>query len=594
MSCLSSIKRPAAARLNDSLKSFAAALFVSWASFVNAAVPIPLVSGPIPSLDSPGSPGHNYTFLTTDLNFQDRGYIEEEFFVSGTANVYDTPNPGGGIGNIPIAYPIANIVSTGHPYKTRIVVRRPADAANFSGVVMLEWTNVTNNYDQAASWYQTHDYLMRSGIAHVEVSAQAAGIHNASTGLKAWSPVRYATLDVRDGGTVGGDALAYDIFSQAAQAVRSVPVVMGGLHVQTIIGMGVSQSAGHLAPYVNAVHPLAHVIDGAFLQVGGQIIRGDVDIPVFKVLSESEYVNYNSDYEVPELQPDTDRFRLWGVAGTSHSDHYVQYMRAGVILRDLGLPFSDTCTNPSRSRIPMSHVMNAAIDHLIRWIRTGIAPPVAPPMPLTSTTPPVAARDSYGNALGAIRLANFAVPVALDNGTNSGAGLCFLRGTHLPFDQATLDKLYPSHGSYVSAITHAANATVDAGFVLAEDAETTKSDAANSLYGTGLTCGPLCLNVGQFAQGPSTTILRDHTAFYRIVGGDALVATLDEATRQVATGYSYGSSPRGKSSFAHAAALLRQYIEQVKQLESEGHIAASATAYLVSEATTLLASLEAM
>ena len=173
-------------------------------SLVRAAVPTPVVTGPIPSPDVAGSPGHNYTFFATDLNFRDLGYVEEEFFISGTANVYDTPNPGGGIGAIPTAYPVANIVSTGHPYKTRIVVRRPNDPTKYNGVAILEWTNVTNNYDNEAFWYQTNDYLIRSGFAHVAVSAQAAGIDNAATGLKAWSPARYGTLDVRDGGKVTG------------------------------------------------------------------------------------------------------------------------------------------------------------------------------------------------------------------------------------------------------------------------------------------------------------------------------------------------------------------------------------------------------
>ena len=560
-------------------------------SLVHAAVPTPVVTGPIPSPDVAGSPGHNYTFFATDLNFRDLGYVEEEFFISGTANVYDTPNPGGGIGAIPTAYPVANIVSTGHPYKTRIVVRRPNDPTKYNGVAILEWTNVTNNYDNEAFWYQTNDYLIRSGFAHVAVSAQAAGIDNAATGLKAWSPVRYGTLDVRDGGKVNGDALAYDIFSQAAQAVRSVPVVMGGLSTRIIIGAGTSQSAGHLAPYVNAVHPLSHVIDAAFLQVGGQIIRNDIDIPVFKVLSESEYVNYPSDYEVNVLQPDTDRFRVWGVAGTSHSDWYVQTMRQGVIQRDLGLPFNDTCDFPSRSRVQMRYVMNAALHHMIVWVNTGVSPPVAPSMQLTSAATPVAARDAYGNALGGIRNAEFAVPIALDNGTNSGPGLCFLRGTHVPFDQATLDALYPSHGAYMSAIAHVASENVRAGFLLEEDAESTKADAASSLVGTGLACGTLCLNIGQFAQHPSTTLLRDRTAFYRIVGGDALVETLNEATRQIATGYTFGNSAKGRQGFANGAALVRQYIAQVRQLEAEGHIVASVADMLVDDATALVAAL---
>src|SRR5206468_3220089 len=143
---------------------------------------------------------------------------------------------------------------------------------------------------------------------------------------------------------------------------------------------------------------------------------------------------------------------------------------------------------------------------------------------------------------------------------------CFLRGTHVTFDQATLDGLYPSHGAYMSAIAHVASENVRAGFLFEKDAELTKADAASSLVGTGLACGTLCLNIGQFAQHPSTTLLRDRTAFYRIVGGNALVETLNEATRQIATGYTFGNSAKGRQGFANGAALVRQYIAQVRQL----------------------------
>ena len=43
--------------------------------------------------------------------------MEEEFFIDGTANVYNTP---------PLA--TGSILSSGHPYKTRIVVRRPKNS----------------------------------------------------------------------------------------------------------------------------------------------------------------------------------------------------------------------------------------------------------------------------------------------------------------------------------------------------------------------------------------------------------------------------------------------------------------------------------
>ena len=66
------------------------------------------------------------------------------------------------------------------------------------------------------------------------------------------------------------------------------------------------------------------------------------------------------------------------------------------------------------------------------------------------------------------------------------------------------------------------------------------------------------------------------------------------ATRQIATGYTFGNSPKGRHGFANGAVLVRQYIEQVRQLEAEGHIVASVADMLVDDATTLVAALNAL
>src|SRR5206468_2589850 len=81
----------------------------------------------------------------------------------------------------PVPAPTAHIVSTGHPYQTRLVVRRPKHERDFNGTVVVEWTNVTSGYDVEALWFRTHEFLMRSGYAWVGVSAQNAGILRGDT-----------------------------------------------------------------------------------------------------------------------------------------------------------------------------------------------------------------------------------------------------------------------------------------------------------------------------------------------------------------------------------------------------------------------------
>src|SRR2546423_910406 len=113
---------------------FGAAL--SIAHLVGAtAVPTPTVTGPI-AATAPGDAGHDYPFYASAFDLKPRGYVEEEFFIEGTANRYTTPPQATGA-----------VVDERHPYKTRLVVRRPSTAARFNGTVLMEWNNVTAGHD---------------------------------------------------------------------------------------------------------------------------------------------------------------------------------------------------------------------------------------------------------------------------------------------------------------------------------------------------------------------------------------------------------------------------------------------------------------
>ena len=92
----------------------------------DAPIPVPKITGPIPVTSD------SYPFLgaghTVDpIDFAKAGYVEEEFLVSGSANVYDWATDGSLTVKVEKA-----------PYTTRILVRRPAQASRFSGNVVVE------------------------------------------------------------------------------------------------------------------------------------------------------------------------------------------------------------------------------------------------------------------------------------------------------------------------------------------------------------------------------------------------------------------------------------------------------------------------
>jgi hypothetical protein len=549
-----------------------------------AVVPTPTVTGPLAS-DVPGSADHNYPFFATDVVLSDYGYVEQEFFIDGTANVYSAPAPSGGIGNNAASATTATIVSSGHPYRSRLLVRRPTDPAKFNGVVVVEWFNVTNGYDTDVHWFYQKEFFLRAGYAWVGVSAQNAGLSNSPNGIKLWSPLRYSTLNVTDSGKVTGDALGYDIFSQAAQAIKSVPVVMGGLPVQLELAIGQSQSAGRLGIYLNAVHVLDPIYNGALLASGGQIIRSDLTIPVIKTFTETEFA-MSSVNEIPELQPDTNMMRSWPVAGASHSEQYSLLVRAAILLRDLNQQAFDTCATPARSRVPNRYVYNMAVNELVQWNLGGNQPWAAahaPPMQVTSVSPPSIARDSFGNGLGGIRLAEMNVPVAHDGGET-----CALGGTHVPFDTATLNALYPTPTSYTSQVIQTTNAAIAAGFILLEDGKATEVRALQSIYGQGLTCGPLCVDEWQFPTHPSTQLLGFQTDFMHFVGWNQAVSDVNLATRALATGYTLGSGAAAEASFAQAIGYLQKYIADIQASFNAGHLKPETAALLVTQANTLI------
>jgi len=424
-------------------------------------------------------------FNASVMDLAKQGYVEEEFFISGTARTYDIPRDQMSNGTPS---------DTTHPFKTRIVVRRPSTPAKFNGTVVVEWTNVSEGFDNEVEWFHSGEHFVRSGYAWVGVSAQNVGV----SALKQRVADRYASLDVTDNDTVKGDGLSYDIFTAAGMAVRgkSAQNVMGGLKVERVIASGHSQSAGRLATYFNAVHPLTPVYDAVLLHGGGGKMRADLNVKIWKLLSETDVLG-----QVAVRQADTDKFRTWEVAGVSHLDytHANQLVKLGLRNKETMLPNPapgparsggtppgpfNGCLHPPLSRIPGEYVQNALYDHLTRWLKDGTLPPSAPPIDIVMDgARPSIDRDSFGNSLGGIRLAEHAVATAVNSGENSGGGFCFLTGWHEDFDKARIAQLYSSHLSYVSDVRVATDKNLKAGYITKADAAKTIAAAEQSSIG---------------------------------------------------------------------------------------------------------------
>ena len=428
-----------------------------------ATVLAPTVTGPIAHTSPIGDPAHGYPFLATDVDLAKAGYVEQEYVISGRATRYAITGTD-----------TATVQSSGHPYNTRIVVRRPVAPEKFNGSVIAEWTNVSNSWDQEVDWFQTHEHLLQEGYSWVGVSAQRVGLHAPTTGLRAWSPTRYGALDVTVGGTITDDSLSYDIFSQAIKAIRSPADVdpLGPLAApEYVIATGHSQSAGRLRMYANSIQPLANIVDAVVLHGGGGAMRTDTRTPVFRINSEGDI---SGGIGNGARAPDSPTFRNWEVAGASHGDWKLITDYGPLRKRDIGTypggypGEPQTCTLPSLSRVPQHMVQSALYDHTYNWVAYGIAPPSAPV--ITTATPAGGAivRDSLGRAQGGIRLAQQDAPLRVNTGTNTGPGFCFLDGSSLPLTDAQLAELYPTVQSYVDKVVTRTLDNAEEGYIPAD------------------------------------------------------------------------------------------------------------------------------
>lgn len=430
---------------------------------VSAAVAAaPTVEGPIPGA-VPGDRtsavlGETYPFFSTYVDLAAAGYVEEEFYLSGVADGWAADG---------------TQVATDVPYRTRVVVRRPAEDADFNGTVLMEWQNVTAGYDLDALWSPTH--MMRSGYAWVGVSAQRVGVDQ----LRGWSPTRYGTLDVTGGRQFVTDELSYDIFAQTGLAVgapsSTSASLLGGLQVDHLLAIGASQSATRMRTYYDLVLPqTTQVFDGYAFIVGSAPTREGTE-PIIQVLSET-------DVRSPAgRRPDSDVFRRWEVAGTAHSGYAGQVYRQPLAERDLGGSAPAVCDLPPFSRVPLGQVTSAAYDHLVDWVATGTAPPSAPYLEFNADGTNV--RNELGLAKGGIQLSQVTVPTALNTGQNSGASFCRLYGSYVAFDETQLAALYKNHGQYASAVKKADRANVNAGYIVADDAAINHQEAVHSDVG---------------------------------------------------------------------------------------------------------------
>lgn len=473
----------------------------------------PVVTLPDDSLGAP------FWAVIREIADLEQPYVEEEFFLEGTATVFNyrtLPPVRGDIEPIPD--------QTDLPYKTRFVVRRPADPADFNGTVVIEWMNSTSGFDVAAVWDTSAEYFARKGIVYVGWTNSNQSLAFLLGGcqpvplLPATCATRYQDLLLSENGQ------AYEIGSQLARLLRNPDTspLPANYAVERIFHSGQSQQGGSIVTYASAFHD-PDASDGYFVQTAGvarainggvsctaegapafpdctpalegeeRLVRTDLPVPVYRMQTETDLAVLGV-LSGGTRQEDIAGFRYYELAGSAHTTvHEVE-------LFGLPIALETFCAEPLNSLAdgPVfgAFVVNALWENLELQLEDGVAAPRGEPIKTVGDT---IARDVFGNALGGVRLPELDVPVARYGPSatvspdllpfipaNLANLFCFLTGTTTPFSDSLLELLYPTRDDFLDPYFAATDALVEARFLLPEDAQFLKSRAVPEAHGAWL------------------------------------------------------------------------------------------------------------
>jgi hypothetical protein len=449
--------------------------------------------------------------------------VEEEYLVSGKANVYDWGADNKAVVRTPDA-----------PYTTRMIIRRPINPARFSGTAVVEPLNPSNLFDLNIGWAMSGDQFMRNGDVWVGFTSKPVAVQALKTfdaqryGSLSWAnplplsdPRNCADADIQtivDPPAVRSrtteDGLVWDIFSQIGAWLKSdaasnpLAAGRGGRRASRVdreYGFGYSQTGSMMVTYINAIRPLvvaadgAPIYDGYFVGTAGGLFIGaaplnqctpvpplgdprrslrDAGVPVVQMMSQSDYL-----IGIASRQPDgstpPDLYRHYEMAGAAHAtpDELLYSARPQDILaagRDVP-PAS--CKEGPRSRFPSRIFIDAALQNIDLWSRRGVPAPPGRDILVQNGQPVL---DEFGNVMGGLRSPFLDVPTSTWFASSTGASFCFIAGHEVPFDQTTLQTLYPSHGAYVSAVAHDIGQLVGDRYITRPDGQKLMRDAAQS------------------------------------------------------------------------------------------------------------------
>jgi len=442
--------------------------------------------------------------LVEPMDLSEYGYVEEEYIIKGYANVYEWP-----VGQ---RFPT---VRTPHaPYASRMLVRKPADPEQFSGIVVVELLNWASKYDRTIpGWGHCFEYYLSRGIAWIGLTVRDVSIE----ALKRFDSVRYQQLSFANplppekrgkpsysyGKNYLEDCengLCWDMISQVGALIKSFEPEnpFRGYYVDKIMATGAT--GGDLSLYVCAIHPLhclndeKPVYDGFLIYMTGapgginqetpklteldERCKFYSEVPLIHVLTTGDILGggWHPDWAYMQRRPDADepdkKLRLYEIAGCG--------VRAGYDKKRAPCP-EDVARSktPWRESVnyeyeyPVRYVLRAATENLILWMKEGIAPPVAPKINTEGEYPDTRfVLDEVGNPTGGLRLPYVDAPLYLYDPEGGAKRL----------KDEVIKSLYKDKNDYIEKVTKSTVRALVNRWILEEDAVKILMEAVNEKF----------------------------------------------------------------------------------------------------------------
>ncbi|MEU6379138.1 alpha/beta hydrolase domain-containing protein [Streptomyces sp. NPDC046909] len=390
------------------------------------------------------------------------GYTEKEFLVSGTANVYEH-GPDGEV----------RVKQADVPYTTRVLVRMPKDARDFSGKVHLEaGPSGLDGLSRSA------DKVFADGDAWVTVLTHA--LSSSTQRMKTADPARYDALSLPEFGQ------NCDILSQVGTLLktRTADNPLNGYRVKSVYANGWAFAASVWLTYTGeGFHDRVRlpngrpVFDGYLIGNPGdyqpinstapavakddprQKVR-DLDVPVIVLLTGPQ--------EEQRRRPDGPNYRVYEVAGASTASP--RAARAYGQTPEAFLTTGPFACDYDVSRFPFNQTFQSSLTRLENWSEKRETPPAS--AHFERDTDGTTKLDAYGIPLGGVRTTYSDLPTAryFANSTDQRYSICTSAGAQEPFSQEQLKTLYGNKTSYVKQVARETNRLERQGWLLPGDA----------------------------------------------------------------------------------------------------------------------------